>query len=277
MQITHSKLFIFRGIYNLTLLFAWLFMALPFQVLVWPFSPLHPFRQRITQIVFKGTCYALGIRITLKGRPVQKGPCLFLSNHISYLDILVLGTTLPASFVSKADVQKWPIFGLYATLQGTVFIERTKRTIKKQKSALLARLQKGGSLILFPEGTTYTGIHVLPFKSSLLESVEDKTFLSHLKIQPVSLTYTHLSGLPLGRNGRVHYAWFGRLSLLPHVWSIASSGPLCIKIECHSVLNAKDFLCRKKVASFCFSEIQKGISNTFGAPQIDTSKDHLHA
>lgn len=277
MNKSYSTLFIFRGIYRLSILFLWLFLGLPFQIIVWPLSPLHPLRQKLTQLIFKGTCFALGIKVVLKGKPVQKGPCLFLSNHISYLDILVLGTIFKASFVSKADVQKWPIFGLYATLQGTVFIERTKRTIKKQKSALLNRLQKGGSLILFPEGTTHTGIHVLPFKSSLLESVEDPTLLSHLKVQPLSLTYTHLSGLPLGRNGRVHYAWFGKLSLLPHVWSIVSGGPLCIQIECHQTLYAEDFLCRKKIAAFCFKEVQRGISTTFGASLPNRAGSHVHA
>ena len=277
MHTSSTKLFIFRGIYRLTILFLWLFLGLPFQLIVWPLSPLHPLRQKLTQLIFKGTCFTAGIKVILKGRPVQKGPCLFLSNHISYLDILVLGSKLNASFVSKADVRKWPIFGLYATLQGTVFIERTKRTIKKQKFAILNRLQKGGSLILFPEGTTHTGMSVLPFKSSLLDSVEDATLLSRLKIQPISLTYTHLSGLPLGRNGRVFYAWFGRLSLLPHVWSIVSGGPLSIQIECHPALNAKDFLCRKKIAAFCFSEVQKGVSTTFGASKSDISRSPIHA
>ncbi len=257
---------ILRSIPRLGCLFFWLILALPFQIFITLLPSRHPFRQTIVQIIFKGTCVALGLKIILRGEPLCKAPSLFLSNHVSYLDILVLGATLKASFISKEAVKKWPIFGLYAQLQGAIFIKRTKKTLLNQKSVILERLQSGNSLILFPEGTTHTGIHVLPLKSSLLESIEHDILFSHLKIQPLSLTYTRLCGLPLSRNDRLQYSWFGDLSLLPHVYAIISKGPLLIEIIAHAPLTAHKDLGRKTASAYCHDCISKGIAKTFQAP-----------
>ncbi len=257
---------ILRSTSRFSLLFSWLIFALPFQLLISLLSPLHPLRQNIVRIIFKGTCRALGLRIIVRGEPLCKIPTLFLSNHISYLDILVLGATLKASFISKEDVKKWPIFGLYAQLQGAIFIKRTKKTLLTQKSIILDRLQKGSSLILFPEGTTHTGIHVLPLKSSLLESIEHEVLFSRLKIQPLSLTYTRLCGISLSRKERLQYSWFGDLALLPHVYDIVTQGPLLIEIIAHTPLTAQKDLSRKQVSAYCWDSIAKGVAKTFQAP-----------
>lgn len=255
-----------RSFCRLVLLFTWLLLVLPLQVLITLLNPLHPLRQKLIRCIFKGTCFALGIRIILSGEKSLHTPCLFISNHVSYLDILVLGASLNAAFVSKEEVKKWPIFGLYAQLQGAIFIKREKITLLQQKSVILKRLQEGGSLILFPEGTTHNGIHVLPFKSSLLKSVEEESLFSTLKIQPVSLAYTHLSGFPLGRKERLACAWFGDLSLLPHVRSLIALGPLLVHVKFHEPLITQKNFSRKEIASYCHDHISKGIAKTFQAP-----------
>ncbi|MBS0185805.1 MAG: 1-acyl-sn-glycerol-3-phosphate acyltransferase [Proteobacteria bacterium] len=259
---------ILRSVPRLILLFLWLILVLPLQIFITLFPSQHPFRQKIVQMIFKGTCWTLGLKVRLKGEKLCKAPCLFLSNHISYLDILALGASVKASFISKEDVRKWPIFGLYAQLQGAIFIKRTKTTLLTQKSVILERLQGGNSLILFPEGTTHNGIHVLPIKSSLLESIEHDTLFSNLKIQPLSLTYTSLCGLTLSRKERLQYSWFGDLSLLPHIYSILTKGPLLIEITAHAPLTAHKDLNRKKAASYCHDSISQGISKTFQAPSL---------
>lgn len=95
---------------------------------------------------------------------------LLISNHLSYLDILVLGSLSPSVFVSKQEVKNWPVFGWFAALGGTVFVERSRRgevgAVAAQIHALLA---EGHLVILFPEGTSSGGHEILPFKSSLLE------------------------------------------------------------------------------------------------------------
>src|SRR6185436_7426012 len=96
------------------------------------------------------------------------GPCprdgLLVSNHLSYLDILVLATLTPAVFVSKSEVKNWPVFGWFARMAGTIFLQRTRRADVVRISEEITTVLRGGHLVvLFPEGTSSNGRQVLPF------------------------------------------------------------------------------------------------------------------
>ena len=95
-------------------------------------------------------------------------PTLFLSNHVSYFDITVLGALIDGSFVAKSEVAGWPLFGMLAKLQRTVFVVRRQGQAGAQRDAVAERLTRGENLIVFPEGTSGDGTRALPFKSSLL-------------------------------------------------------------------------------------------------------------
>jgi 1-acyl-sn-glycerol-3-phosphate acyltransferase len=117
-------------------------------------------------------------------RPGIGGPLphsgLLVSNHLSYLDILLLGALTPAVFVSKADVKQWPVFGWFASWGGTVFVRREKRgEVGAVGDQIRQLLQAGHLVVLFPEGTSSGGDTVLPFKSSLLEPVSGQTYNVH--------------------------------------------------------------------------------------------------
>ena len=95
---------------------------------------------------------------------------LLVCNHLSYLDILVLAALAPCVFVAKSQVKHWPVFGWFATLAGTVFVQREQRTQAGQTvKEIGTALQTDSLVVLFPEGTSSDGLTVLPFKSSLLE------------------------------------------------------------------------------------------------------------
>lgn len=95
---------------------------------------------------------------------------LLVSNHLSYLDILVICANAPSVFVSKADVRRWPLFGWLAALAGTVFIERERRShVGEVNREIQSALDEGILVVIFPEGTSSNGDDVLPFRSSLLE------------------------------------------------------------------------------------------------------------
>jgi len=97
---------------------------------------------------------------------------LLVCNHLSYLDILVLVALTPAVFVSKSEVQNWPVFGWFAKRSGTLFVDRTRRSDVTRMNAEIDRTLSGGNiLVLFPEGTSWNGSEILPFKSSLLEPI----------------------------------------------------------------------------------------------------------
>jgi 1-acyl-sn-glycerol-3-phosphate acyltransferase len=144
-------------------------------------------------------CRLLGIRVERRGRPSAQHPVLFVSNHCSYLDITVLGSLVPASFVAKAEVARWPLFGQLARLQRSVFIDRRTFRTADHRDDMLARLEEGDDLILFPEGTSSDGNRVLPFKSGLLSVTEAAPDGRPFTVQPVSVAYTMLDGMPLGR------------------------------------------------------------------------------
>lgn len=95
---------------------------------------------------------------------------LLVCNHLSYLDIIVLGATAPCVFVSKSEVKTWPVFGWFAALAGTIFVRRDERSgVARLTHEMRLRIDSGALVVLFPEGTTSDGRDVLPFKSSLLE------------------------------------------------------------------------------------------------------------
>src|SRR5215210_6351082 len=112
-------------------------------------------------------CRILGIRVREVGCKAEARPVLFAVNHISYLDITVLGSLLDASFIAKTEVAGWPLFGWLARLQRSVFIDRRARSTALQRDSIAARLAANEALILFPEGTSGDGTRLLPFKSAL--------------------------------------------------------------------------------------------------------------
>jgi len=130
---------------------------------------------------------AAGLKPTIIGSPLRSH-VLFVANHLSWLDIMVLAGASGAAFVSKDEVGRWPVLGWLARLNNTVFIARTeRRAVRGQADALRAALAGGQPVALFPEGTTGGGTDVLPFRASLLQSVFPP--LPGLMVQPVALDY----------------------------------------------------------------------------------------
>ena len=128
-----------------------------------------------------------GMRVRLLGIPL-KSHVLFVANHMSWLDIMLIAGASGAAFVSKDDVARWPVIGWLASLNNTVFIARAERSaVRGQADALRAALASGQPVALFPEGTTDGGVDVLPFRASLLASLFPP--LPGVKVQPVALDY----------------------------------------------------------------------------------------
>ncbi len=205
-------------------------------------------------------CRLLGIRVVRRGKPVQDGPVLFVSNHCSYLDITVLGSLVPASFVAKTEVAQWPLFGALAKLQRSVFVDRQSFRTVKQLDEMSARLEAGDSLILFPEGTSSDGNRVLPFKSSLLSVAELEPGGQPLTVQPVSIAYTMLDGLPMGRYLRPFFAWYGDMEMVSHLWQWAGLGRLTVVVRFHEPVTLARFGSRKVLSEHCYAVVSRGMS-----------------
>lgn len=205
-------------------------------------------------------CRLLGFRVVRRGKPLREGPVLFVSNHCSYLDITVLGSLVPASFVAKSDVAQWPLFGILAKLQRSVFVDRQSFRTVKQRDDMSARLEAGDSLILFPEGTSSDGNRVLPFKSSLLSVAELHPGGRPLTVQPVSVAYTMLDGLPLGRYLRPYFAWYGDMDMVSHLWQWAGLGRLTVVVRFHEPVTLAGFGSRKALSEYCYEVVSRGLS-----------------
>lgn len=202
----------------------------------------------------------MDFKVVTRGRRLREGPVLFVCNHISYIDITVLGAAIPGCFVAKSEVSGWPLFGLLAKLQRSVFIRRTRTEVARHGNELADRLAAGDNLILFPEGTSGDGTRVLPFRSGLLMAAETSTGGVPVKVQPVSIAYTRLNGIPLGRGLRPFFAWYGDMDLAPHLWTVASLGRLTVVVEFHPATTLPEAGSRKQLARYCHDRVVQGLA-----------------
>ena len=196
----------------------------------------------------------LGLNIVCGGQPSSRPGTLYVCNHVSYLDIVVLGALLKARFISKADVSGWPGIGLLANLSRTLFIERRAGEARGQIDRIRHCLEAGDSLIMFPEGTSSDGLRVLPFKSTLFAAVQD----TDLIVQPVSIRYLRLDGLPMGRALQPFCAWYGKMELLPHLWACLCRGSLEVRVVIDQPVPASRFCNRKALSTYCQRRVCEG-------------------
>jgi 1-acyl-sn-glycerol-3-phosphate acyltransferase len=168
---------------------------------------------RFAQFYWRGAARILGLRIKVRGQITQHRPVLFIANHCTWLDIIVLGAVLPGCFVAKGDIANWPFIKWIARLGRTVFVSRAKASLERERDGLLGRLAAGDNIILFPEGTTSDGTRVLPFQSSFLAIASAP---SKPAIQLVTLVYDELDGLPVRRRDRPDISWYGDMDMASH-------------------------------------------------------------
>jgi 1-acyl-sn-glycerol-3-phosphate acyltransferase len=201
--------------------------------------------------------HALGLHIRVLGAPASgRGrPVIYVSNHSSWLDILAIGGRLRACFVSKDDVAAWPIVGTIARLGRTVFVTRNRAGINRERDDMRDRLRAGDDLILFPEGTSSDGSRVLPFHSSFFAAAYGD---AKPLIQPVSIVYDRLAGLPVGRVSRSVFAWYGDMSLAPHFWQVAQLRGKRVTVLLHTPLDPADFADRKALSQAAWNAVADG-------------------
>jgi 1-acyl-sn-glycerol-3-phosphate acyltransferase len=179
----------------------------------------------------------LGLRVTLQGAAPARGAVLYVSNHVSWADIFVLGSVLPVSFVAKADVGLWPVLGWLARQHGTIFVDRTRRSkAVEQSDAIAARLGSANAVLLFPEGTSSDGRAVLPFRSALFASA----VAAGAPVQPVTIAWTGIGGRSVDEANRRAIAWIDDMELLPHIWGLLRAGGAEARVTCHPTLPAGD-------------------------------------
>lgn len=213
--------------------FVFFLTTLPFIGALWVFDrlKLSGARRWLTPRYYRMLCRLLRLRIHTVGEPSRACPTLMVGNHVSYLDILVISAICPVAFVAKHEVASWPIVGPAAKLTGCVFVDRSRRQQTGVDSTEIARrLLEGDPVVLFAEGTSSDGNRVLPFRSALLGAVTKLDPAHQVTIQPVSIGYTRLQGLPMTRYDRPLVAWYGDLDLTPHAKAFVRRGVVDVTV-----------------------------------------------
>ncbi|KPF71441.1 hypothetical protein IP88_10820 [alpha proteobacterium AAP81b] len=213
-------------------------------------------RPLLPTLFHRGLARSLGIRIIVHGRAARRRGVLFVANHISWADIPVLGARIRGSFVAKSEVGAMGPIAWLANLARTVYVERARRShAGAQRDSIAARLAAGENIILFPEGTNSDGSRVLPFKSALFGVADG---VADLLIQPVTIAYTRVNGLPVTRELLPDLAWIGETELMPHAMAFMALGRVRAEVMFHAAVRPEDFADRKALARHCETVIAAG-------------------
>jgi len=187
--------------------------------------------------------HLLGVRLKVTGKPPAHG--LLVSNHLSYLDILIVGAALPCYLVSKIEISHWPFFGTLARAGGTLFVDRSSRASAEAVTGQIAERLKGNVPVLFfPEGTSTDGSELLRFHSR---------FFSPAVVAGVPVTAASLRYVPEDGTPERELCWFGDASFLPHLWKTLGGPNFTAEInfgEPHT------YLSRRTAADETYAEIE---------------------
>lgn len=216
-----------------------------------------PVANSIPRLWHKITGRIIGLRILTYGKVSENTRTLYVSNHASYLDIVALGAIDNINFIAKKEVADWPVLGFLARLQRTIFVERRRVKIRGQREEILSRLEQGAKVVLFAEGTSNDGIHVQPFKSALFSLLHGVADEKRITLQPISIAYTRLDDIPIGRTFMPKLAWYGDMSLLPHLFQLLGFGSITVEIKFHEPVDPSVFKTRHDLAHYCHQIVMK--------------------
>lgn len=273
-----------RAVTRLCALTVWVPLSVGFEACLLPIPGIAKICW--TRVVWGVLCRIIGLRIRVVGERVgtiggyrarKRGerPVIYVSNHTSWLDVPVLGTILPSVFVAKEDIEHWPIMGLVSKIGRTIFVSRQRSTTGHERDVMIQRMAHGDNLVLFPEGTSSDGSRVLPFMSAFFSiaklslskaRLSDHPTLSQTStitplIQPVSVVYDSLDGLPIGRLRRPVFSWYGEMDLGPHVWQLLQKREGRATVILHEPLDPDLFPSRKALAQATWKSVVHGAAD----------------
>lgn len=213
---------------SLFFIFVYLPMMLVGIPVQWVVTRLHLDWNFMPRLFHRCGCIFLGLKVTVIGSPVTGRPTLLLANHSSWTDIIAIGSVADVTFVAKSEIRNWFFVGFMASLQRTLYVDRRKRRDTGRASHEMGqRLAAGGAVLLFAEGQSDVGTHVLPFRSALVGAAQLAMLeagAAEVAIQPVTIAYTRLQGLPVSRTERSLIAWIKSKSVAQNVREMLAGG-----------------------------------------------------
>ncbi len=207
--------------------------------------------ESLPPLLHRALCFGLGVRLHVHGRASDFRPQLVVPNHVSWLDIVVLGALRPTAFLAKKEVGARFLARLLVGLQGAVYVDRgRRRKIPLVNAEMARRMRAGSAVVLFAEATTNDGNRILRFKSSHFEAsrlaLDDP--LHSAMVQPIFIAYSRRGGLPLGRAERPFVAWYGDMTFFSHLWRFLLAGSVDCDLYCGAPLYVHRGEHRKQIA-----------------------------
>ncbi len=167
----------------------------------------------------------MGMRMRMEGEPFKR-PCLYIANHIGYIDPFAILVHVEANVVAKAEILKWPLVGLGGYMAGTIFVNRDNKSSRHETvAAIRSALEEGTSILIFPEGTTSDGNVTLPFRPRSFEAA----YQAGVPVQPIALMYDS----PL-------VAFIGNHTFIPHFFRLFRSRYITGRIVFGPVIERAD-------------------------------------
>jgi 1-acyl-sn-glycerol-3-phosphate acyltransferase len=250
---------VFRVLFFLLVFLPVLIVVIPLQALI--LALRLPGWSALPRFFHRLGCIFLGLRVTTIGSPATGRPTLLVSNHISWTDIVAIGSVADVTFVAKSEVRKWFFVGMMADLQRTIYVDRTRRSDAGRTSREIgAHMAAGNSVLLFAEGQSDIGTHVLPFRSALVGAAQHAMLdagATEVIIQPVTIAYTRLQGLPVSRNERSLIAWIKSKSVGQNIADILGSGVKDVTIAFGPPMPLVDGADRKAVTRAAEAEVRR--------------------
>lgn len=233
-------------------------------LLLFPHLDRHERGRRVTRWATR-FLKVLGVRLEVTGRPplVRGGGVLLAANHVSWLDIHLLHSLLPARFISKAEVRNWPLFGWLAEATGTVFLVREKKADAMRVNQLMAEhLRDGDCLALFPEGTTSDGSGLLPFFPSLFQPAVE----ARAQVWPLRIRYLNADG-----SHCAEAAYFAGMTLGESVLKVLRLKGLRAQVEFLSPIDSQG-MARRDLARATEAAIRATFSSVAGSAPGSTAR-----
>lgn len=229
---------------------AWIALGLFVELTLFPFLRRSG-RQRVVRLWSRGLMWLSGVRVRVLGQPVLQGAVLWAANHVSWVDVFVLNQVRTASFVAKGDIRRWPVLGLLVAWAGTLFIDRTRRQAVREASRQMQGCFSQGDVVgLFPEGTSSTGLDVLPFHSGLFEAAVQAA----APVQPVALRFLR------GERRAPELAFVGEQTLVGNLWILLGARGVIVECEFLPVMGPVTDLSRGDLARQVHAAIRQVIA-----------------
>lgn len=198
----------------------------------------------------------LGVRVRVRSRarlPKTPEGRLIVANHLSSLDILILASIMPVVFITSVELRRSGLPGLFAIAAGSLFIERRRAiALRREITAVSRAITQGFSVVLFPEGTSFDGSRVRPFKNALF----DAAIRSGSEVLPLCIRYSKANGKKISA-GDGHAVFYHNIPFLMHVRTILELRTLEAEVAVLERIPAGTIGNRKKMASLLHKEISE--------------------